>query len=237
MPSIDFSELNFLSNFGIGSIGLAILIFVLALMVVGIIGAGIWWWITRKQLKYTIPLTKKVGDQTIRVAKYKAKDFKVGFAGDKLWYVPKAKKFITPATLQTAKNEYTHHEREDGEWINVSYPDVDEKMKSLGVKFVHQDMKATRIAIGEILESRFKDKQTWWGKYGHLVTHLIFYMIVVICMIIIFYQWGTIIDKTGQLFDKVVAYENMKCPATQGVVPVESFMPLLYFWRFRKWKN
>jgi len=228
---VDVTQLNPLKDVGIGSIGMVLLIFFVALLVLGMIGLGIYVWIQKKQLKYTIPLQRKIGNSVWKIATYKAKDFKIGLSGDKLWYVPKAKKYISPATIQTAPNEYTHFEREDGEWINVGYPDVDEKMKQMGVKYVHQDMRSQRISIGNILEARFKDKKSWWEKYGHLVTHVIFYFIVCLALVVIFYQWGDIIEKTNMLFDKIVAYEELKCPTPQGIIP--ALAPLL-FWRRKR---
>jgi len=217
---VELSQLNPLSSVGIGSLGWALLIFAIALVVVGLIGAGVWWWVRRKRLKWTIPLYKKVGNKVIRIATFKAMDFRVGRAGDKLWYVPKAKKYIPVGTLQTAPNEYSHFEREDGEWINVDFPDIDASMKKIGVKYVQQDMRSQRIAINNILETRFKDQKSWWEKYGHLITHLIFYLVVCIALIVIFWQWSDIIDRTSTLLDKVIGYEdNCRIAGEQGIVP------------------
>ena len=153
---VEVSQLNPLQNIGIGSIGMVLLIFFLVLLVLGLIGVGIYVYFQKKQLKHTIPLFRKVGNVPIKVATFKAKDVKIGMAGDKLWYVPKAKKWISPATIQTAPNEYTHFEREDGEWINVGYPDVDMKMKEMGVKYVNQ-MQERMMPIAKQLTSKIKD--------------------------------------------------------------------------------
>lgn len=214
-----------ISNFSLGSLGMGLLIFFVSLMFLGIVGFGIYMYVQKKQLKYTIPLHKKIGGRVIKIGIFKAKDVKIGMAGDKLWFVPKAKKWISPATLQTAPNEYTHFEREDGEWINIDYPDIDEDMKKMGVKYVSQDMRSQRISIGNILEDRFKDKKSWWEKYGHLVTHVIFYFVVCIALVVIFYQWGDIIDRTNALLDKLIQIQDLNTPETVGVVP--AFVMLL----------
>ena len=126
---VEVSDINPVSGLDMGSMGMVLLIFFLAVLIMGLIGLGIWMYLARKQLKYTLPLYKRIGNKVIRVAIYKAKDFKIGRAGDKLWYVPKVKKYIGCGILQTAPNEYTYFEREDGEWINIEMPDVDEQMK------------------------------------------------------------------------------------------------------------
>lgn len=228
---VSLSDINPMGSLGIGSIGLGLLILFLSILIIGMIGFGIWFYLQKKQLKYTIPLYKMIGARPIKIGTYKAKDFKMGFAGDKLWYVPKAKKYIIPASIQTAPNEYPHFEREDGEWINFGLGDIDQEMKTAGVKYIHQDMRSNRIAISNLLEQRFKGKQGFWDKYGNMIAQAIFYLIVSVCMVIIFYQWSTIVDKTSLLFDKIVAYEDMKCPAQTGVVPA---LAMLIF-RRPKW--
>ncbi len=219
------------AGFSVGKIGYALLIFFLALAVVGVIGGIIFWYMNKKRMKYKIPLYKKIGSRVIKIAEYKAMDYNISMAGDKLWYVPKAKKYIGVGSLQSAPNEYSYFEREDGEWINFEIPDIDEKMKKAGVKYLQQDMRSQRIAISNILEQRFSDQKSWWEKYGNLVTYTIFYLVVAISMVVIFYQWSNIADIIGALFDRIVAYENMKCPNIQGVVP--AFAMVLF--RREKW--
>lgn len=227
---VNTADLNPFGTLGIGSIGVALLTFFFAIVFVFFIGAGIFYWIQKKQLKYTIPLHKMIGNRVIRIATYKAKDFPIGFAGDKLWYIPKLKKYIPAGTLQTAPSEYTHFEREDGEWINIDYPDIDEKMKQAKVKYVHSDMRSQRIAISNVIEQRFKGKESFWEKYGNLITYVIFYMVVAICMVIIFWQWSDIITKTNTLLQKIIVIQELNTPKTQGVIPAIS----LFMMRFNK---
>lgn len=209
---VSLGELNPLKNFdiGIGLIGSALLVLFVAIFLLCVIGIIIFLYINKRKYKYKIPLTKKVGNRTIRVKTFRAKDFPIGLAGDKLWFIKGIKKYISPATLQTAPNEYTHHEREDGEWINVEYPDVDEHMRQLKVKFVQQDMRSNRIAIADILEQRFKDQKTFWEKWGNMIMQVVFYLIVTMMMVVIFYQWSDIVTQVGGLVDKL-AVTNAQC--------------------------
>ena len=228
---VSLSDLNIFGSIGIGTIGMALLIFFFAILIVLLIGAGLYFYIQKKQLKYTIPLYKMIGARPIKIMTLKAKDFKIGMAGDKLWYVPKAKKYISCGTIQTAPNEYPHFEREDGEWINFGLGDIDELMKQAGIKYVHTDMRSQRIAISNLLEQRFKGKQSFWDKYGNMIAQAIFYLMVCVCMVIIFYQWSGIVESTGRLLNRIIEYENAKCQVTQGVVPAV----LLLLFRRPKW--
>lgn len=217
---VSLGDVNPVGKMDLGSIGMGLLIFFLAILVLGMIGFFIYMRVQKKQLKYKIPLYKMIGARPIKIAEYMAKDFKVGFAGDVLWYVPKKKKYISMGTIQTAPSEYPHFEREDGEWINFGLGDIDEQMKLAKVKYVHSDMRSQRIAISNMLENRFKGKQSWWEKYGQMVTMVIFYLVVAVALVVIFYQWGGIVDSTSALVDKIEILQNGKCPAVdQGVVP------------------
>jgi len=225
---VDFAELNPLKDFdiGIGAIGSALLVLFIAVFLICLVGVIIFLYLNKRKYKYRIPLTKKVGERTIRIKTFLAKDFPIGRAGDKLWLVKGIKKYISPATLQTAPNEFTHHEREDGEWINVEYPDVDEHMKTLKVKFVQQDMRSNRIAIADILEQRFKDQKSFWEKWGNMIMQLIFYLVVTMMMIVIFYQWSDIVTKVSGLVDKLQVTE--KAVSGGSIIPA-----MMLMWRRR----
>jgi len=228
--AVDLGIGSVFGGLGIGTIGKALLVFGVSVVIMMMVGGLVFWYFKNKQLKYTIPLFKKIGNKVIKIITVKAKDFKIGRAGDKLWFIPKYKKYIIPATLQTAPNEYTHFEREDGEWINIEMPDIDAQMKKFGVKYIHQDMRSNRIAIADILDARFKDKQSWWEKYGHLVTHLIFYLVVGIMMVVIFYQWSDIVEQTARLLGEV---NDMRVASgTQSIIPEV----MLLLGGLRKWK-
>ena len=225
---VDFAELNPLKDFdiGIGAIGSALLVLFIAVFLICLVGVIIFLYLNKRKYKYRIPLTKKVGERTIRIKTFLAKDFPIGRAGDKLWLVKGIKKYISPATLQTAPNEFTHHEREDGEWINVEYPDVDEEMKQLKVKFVQQDMRSNRIAIADILEQRFKDQKSFWEIWGNMIMQLIFYLVVTMMMIVIFYQWSDIVTKVSGLVDKLQVTE--KAVSGGSIIPA-----MMLMWRRR----
>jgi len=217
---VDVAQINPFKNInigGVGQIGSALLIFFVAIFVLALVGVSIYLFINSKKYKYKIVLYKKIGNHVIRVASFKAKDFNIGKAGDKLWFVNKVKKYIPPATIQTAPNEYTHFEREDGEWINIAMPDIDEDLKQLKVKYVHQDMRSNRIAISNLLEQRFADKKTFWDKYGNMIIQLIFYLVVTICMVVTFYQWSNIVEKINFLVDKLDVTDRA-CGGT-GIIP------------------
>jgi hypothetical protein len=95
-------------------------------------------------------------------------------------------------------------------------------------------MRSNRIAISNLLDQRFANKQSFWEKYGNMIAQVIFYMCVCICMVVIFWQWSDIVDKTGFLLDRIIGYEQLKCPSTQGVVPAFALFMIKPFKRLRR---
>jgi hypothetical protein len=91
-------------------------------------------------------------------------------------------------------------------------------------------MRSQRIAISEILEQRFKGKQSWWDKYGNMITYVIVYLVIAISMVVIFYQFSAVVEKIGVVLDRVIAYEEK----SKGIVP--ALIPLI-LWRFKNGWN
>lgn len=225
---VDLSQLNPFKNFnvGLGTLGNVLVLFFIGVLIVG----GITFWIilkiNNKKYIHKIPLWKLIGNTPTRVAIYLAKDFPIGKAGDKLWFVRGAKKYIAPGTIQSAPHEYMHWEREDGEWINFSMGNLDKSQKEAGVKYIHQDMRSQRIATNNILEQRLINKG-FWEKYKDIIVHLIFYFIVTIMMVVIFWQWSKIVEQVGALInklDQMITQQNAYNKPANSLVPAISLL-------------
>jgi len=222
-------------NVGVGAIGNALLLLAIITIIFGLIGWLIYWRITSRQFKYKIPLYKSINGTNYKQATYFAKSIPISLSGDTLWFVKGVKKYLPPANLTSALNEFPHEEREDGEWINFSIDSVNDQQKKAGVQFIHQDMRTQRVATGQILEQRLVNKG-FWEKYKDMIIHLLFYIIVSLLMIVIFWQWGNIAEQTGSLISSAnQIVENLKqleCVGVRdtGIVPALSFL----VWRFRK---
>ena len=222
---VSTSDINPFGSFdiGLGAIGNGLALFFIITLIMGGIGALIFMRISNKQYKHKIPLYKLVGNVPTRIGNYVARDFSISKAGDKLWFVRGLKKFIPPATLQSAPNEFWHWEREDGEWINFTMGDLDKDQKEAGVKYIVQDMRSQRIATNNILEQRLLNKG-FWDKYKDLIIHLGFYLITTIMLIIIFWMWSDIVTDVSFLVDRldqlITKMEGLSCvEVSNSIVP------------------
>jgi len=204
---VEVSDLNPLSKFGLGDIGIgtigtwAISIILILLVFAGI-GTLIYFWYRKKIYKYKIHLFARIGNSPTRVGIYKARNLPMGKAGDSLWFVSGLNKYIPPATIQSAPNEFWHWIREDGEWINFDMQDLDENSKKAGVHYIHQDMRMQRLATDRLLEQRLLKKK-FWEKWGVVIGYVIFFLVITVAMVIIFYQFGKIVTQVGLLIDKL----------------------------------
>lgn len=142
----------------------------------------------------------------MRVATYCAKEIPFGMAGDKLWRVCglgmlskfKVVKWLPVGKLQSAPRVWKYWIREDGEWINYVDENLDDVSKKMGIRFVQEDMRLQRLATERLLEQRLMNK-TFWEKWGTTIMMIIVFLVVAICMVIIFYQWSKLLDKQMQI--------------------------------------
>lgn len=209
--ALDVKNLNILDalglskfNLGAGSIGNIVLLFALGIIIIALF-CGILIIFYRKKMYFLkIPLYSNIGNRPTRIGNYKARVIAIGTAGDKLWFVKGAKKYLSPGTIQSAPNEFWYWVREDGEWINFSISDLDEVSKKAGVKFIQQDMRMARLATERLLEQRLM-KKNFWEKYGVMIGFVLYFLLVTVSLAIMFYLWGDIIDQTSQLIGTVNA--------------------------------
>jgi hypothetical protein len=249
MAAIDIKQTIGLDkiNLGFGSNYINIILMVLIVAVVLILVAGVvLLWLNNKKYKFKIPLYAFVGNTVTRVAFVKAKPVNFGMAGDVLWFCKGKgiKKWIAPATIQSAPNEFWHYLRSDGEWINFSMDDLNEKSRTMGVKFVAQDMRMQRLANEKLLELKFS-KQGFWEKWGVIIGYVIFFLVITISLVIYFYQLNGVMQKMSEVVGQVntlleranVVSGGSPLPdgTPTGLVP--AFIPLLIFKLKRKWSK
>jgi len=183
-----------------GSMGSILLVVAISFVILALIGFLIYWSSVKKKFWIRIHVYRLIGNTPTRVAIYRAKEVPFGMAGDRLWKVAtgflmlKAIKWLPCGKIQTAPREFWYYIREDGEWINFSLDDLNDISKKAGVRFVQEDMRLQRLATERLLEQRLMNK-TFWEQWGQTIMLVIVFMVVAICMVVIFYQFSKIIDQ------------------------------------------
>jgi hypothetical protein len=203
MAGLDFSVFSGTGS-GVTQGMFAKVMAVFAVIIIVILGIGflIYFLISLKKYYITIELYKRVDNQNRLVRKYKACEHRVGKAGDILWYVAKANKYIPPGNIQSGANIYKYFQRSDGEWINFQIGDIDEQMRMAGVKYIDNDMRSQRISISKTLDNELKE-QGFWSKYGTTITYILEILIFGVACVIIFYQFSEVVTKMDQVVARV----------------------------------
>lgn len=207
MPSA--SDLNPFANVNLGgsmgSMGAIALVIVIAIVIIGLIGLLIYWRSVKKAYWIKIHVFRLIGNTPTRVAVYDAKEVPFGMAGDKLWKVApagmfkfKTIKWLSVGKIQTAPREFWYYIREDNEWINFALADLNGIQKQAGIRFVSEDMRLQRLATERLLEQRLMNK-TFWEKWGTTVMMVMVFLVMAICMVVIFYQFSKLLDKFAQV--------------------------------------
>lgn len=166
----------------------------LGVIVMLIIGGAVFLIILHLMYNKRIIHFKIVNGRMQKVGEYKGMFQRVGLAGDYWVRTRKLKKILPRPRLEFANNEYWYFEREDGEFINFLIKDMDLVMKEAGVHYIEEDMRLNRIAIQKNLEKRF-DKGSFWQKYGHVIMYAFTFIILTVCLIVIFNRISDVSDS------------------------------------------
>lgn len=241
-PAVSISDLNPLGDINLGShlgtMGGIFLVIGIAVVILGMIAGIIYWYAVKKQYWINIECSRMIGGHPMRVAIYTAKEVPFGMAGDKLWRVAsagmwkfKAVKWLPVGKIQSAPKMWKYWIREDGEWINYQDANLDEISKNMGIRFVQEDMRLQRLATERLLEQRLLNK-TFWEKWSSTIMMVILFLVISVCMVIIFYQWSKLLDKMMQIVSTqdmttkvIVKYcgnqvFNQSTGGVSGLVPV-----------------
>ena len=245
---ITVSSLNPLSkiNIDMGAIGNVFMIIFIAVLILGLIGFLVWLFIQKKKWWIRVPLYKMIGNVNTRIATLKGKVVPMGRAGDHLWFVKGAglKKYLPPAEIQSAENEFWHFVRSDNEWVNFSMEDIDDLQKKAGVKYVKTDMRLQRLATDKLLEQRHL-KIGFLEKWGVVIGFVVFFLIIAISLVVFFNQYSKVVEQLGSVIDKAdqIMTKAAKVSGNQGTADlIPAFIPFIIFslkkknWRM-KWKQ
>ena len=197
---------------GMGFFGNLFLWLFIVVIIAGIFGGAFWWWYSNKIFNQKIRVFGMVGNTPMEKWTDKAKYLRLGNAGDRIFFLRKIKRHLPEPKIQGGINTWYYWQREDGELINIGFPNVDLIQKKMGVKFIDTDMRMERLGIAKNLQFRHQ-KDGFWAKYGTLIVQTLAYVMMAIMMIILFIEWR----KTGTVLESIarsVSAGYEKCGAT-----------------------
>ena len=179
----------------------------IAIIIACLLALGVYLLIMQLKFNKKIILFRKVAGKIIPCANDKGMLQRVGIAGDTWLRTRKFKKILPRPKIEMDKNTYWFYEREDGEWINFNLKDIDHDMKKANSYYVDEDMRLQRLGIQKNLKDRF-DKPSFWEKYGAQIMMVIFFLIVTVCLIIIFNKMNDLIEALPKLAKALESLAN-----------------------------
>lgn len=211
--AISMSDLNPFSfgggNMFGGSFLQILLVFAIVVVILVLLSFIIWYFAIKKKYWIKIHVFRLIGNIPTRVAVYEACEVPFGRAGDKLWKVAgngffaklKPIKWLPIGKIQSAPREFWYYIREDNEWINFQLDDLNEVSRHAGVRFTNEDMRLQRLATERLLEQRLMEK-SFWDKWKDTIMTVIFFLVIAVCMVLIFYQFSNLIDTLGIIMER-----------------------------------
>lgn len=130
-------------------------------------GAFTYWYVQRKSYNKTIVKYREINGATRRVGIEKAKEIVLPNTSVRAFYLKSSKFFIPRPSIESGENEYCYFIREDGEWMNVGISNPNTKLRELGLKFDHTDMRMANAALKRLVDKSYK-KINWmkeWAPY------------------------------------------------------------------------
>lgn len=201
----------------------------IVVVVASLICVGVYFLIQYLRFNKTIKLFTLVGRKPQLLITSKAKEERLGLAGD-FWWKTKKGKILPRGRIQMAKNEYWYYQKEDGEWVNFGLDDIDEQLKKAGAKLKDEDMSFSRIGIQRNLKDRLQ-AQSWWDKHGQAIMTIIFVIILSVMLIMVMQKMAKNWEIANRVADSNLAIakqteeiaknlENIAQRIGGGTVPV-----------------
>lgn len=172
---------KYLPDFKAINLGTIIVIFFGVIILLVVLGIGLYFMIRWLKFNKTIVILEDVSgsDNLEPVGRDKAMVVKVGKGGSELLYLRKRKVYRGSYGKRMGKNMYYFAIGKDGYWYNITLGDLDPALQKVGVKTTSVNMRYQNESLQELIKERF-DKPTFWGQYGQIILNLAFFMVVAV---------------------------------------------------------
>jgi len=189
--------------------GASLTIILTGLIIVGLIGIGIWIYFDRVKFNKKIILFENISGQGYQpTLRDRAMLIKIGDGGEELLFLKKKKVYRTAYGKKMGKNTYWFAVGQDGYWYNILLGDLDAKMGMLDIEPVDRDMRYMHVAIRKNITERYR-KVGFMEKYGMMVFSMVF-------ILLMFGGLWFLIDQIGELLNQatstVAAAEKLITP-------------------------
>lgn len=179
----------------------------IGLIVVGLIGWGLYAYAIKRQFNKKITIFEVVGSYFEPVMSDVAKIVRLGSGGFQILYLKKLKCFRLSYGGRIGKNTYYFFVGKDGYWYNsmlgANILTIDKLGGLIPVVTANPTMRAQYTALEKQIESLHGEKKTFWDKYGSWVLNGVYISIIGVFTWLIFREFSNITGAMTNLVDSV----------------------------------
>jgi len=186
MASVGETIGQFTSGFNLGGVTGWITILVLVGVIATLVGVITYWFAVASKFNKKITILENIAGQGyVPTRKDKARLVKIGDGGEEVLELKKHKVYRTAYGKKIGKNTYAFAIGSDGYWYNVTFGDLDKKLKELRMNPIDRDMRYMHVAIRRNIKDRY-EKITFLQKYGGLLAYTALIAITGVMMWLLF---------------------------------------------------
>jgi hypothetical protein len=209
------------------------------LLVVILIGAGIWyyiWWNNKKVFTKKITVFEIVGNFYSPAFRDTAKVVKLGTGGFEILYLKKAKTWKIAYGGKVGADTYYFFIQPDGYWFNgmlsANMNAIDRQGGLIPLVTTNPSMRAQYTALEKQIDSIHKDAPSFMTKYGvwlmaagYIAVMGIFFWLIAKEIGPVINNLASVADRQGDILNKLAQFAgNLKCQnpgaAGTGLVPI-----------------
>ena len=212
----------FVDNINLAGVGQGFLIFALMLLVAVIIGAGIFFYYSKKfkkqQFKHKIPIFMEINGKRRRVEMDTARELFVPDSNISLYFLKIKKIFLPRPTRAMGKDEYWYSISQNGEWVNFDLSSDSEQNTLAQANYDHRDTRYAYVNLKDIIKKNYKDKAVqWWKEYSHVISFVIIAAVMIAGCWLLIAKLGKTIDFVSVLVERAADIQCPKCDS--GIIP------------------
>lgn len=202
MVSIGETISGFTSGFQFGGVVGWITILIMVGVIAAIVGALTYWFVIYSKYNIKITVLENIAGQGyVPSRKDKARVVKIGDGGEEVLELKKHKVYRTAYGKKIGKRTYAFAIGSDGYWYNITFGNLDTRLRELGVEPVDRDMRYMHVAIRRNIKDRY-EKITFLQKYGGLLAYTALVAVTGVFMWLIFDKFleiGSTVTSAVQL--------------------------------------
>lgn len=189
-----------------GTVGLITIIIIVFIILAA---AGVFVWILVRNLQFNkrIMIFETRNGMTEWLGQDRAREVVYNMSGDSVFFLKKRKKYLPRGEVKVGKNRYIYTIRSDGEWVNSSLEDLDAKLRTIGVKPIHPDMRAFKAGMEEVMKKRY-EKKSLMKEWLPVVVPIILFIICGLVLYFVADRLVTFLNKLPEVLDAAAKVQD-----------------------------